>query len=294
MFDLLYNLLFIPFGSVALKALAPLNEKIRKRESAAPALIEELSLNPLKPGFTVLFHSASMGEFEQAKPVIEKIKTERPEVNVVCSFFSPSGYENQKNYSFADKTLYLPFDSKRAVNRFLDAVNPDAVVIVRYEIWRNLLRETRRRSIPLYLICATRPGSGAFDLPCVKAFTRSNYSMFDEIATIGETHTEYFRNLGVVAKLHTLHDARMDRIIAAVEKAFNSPILPREIFSEDEFVLVAGSSWEKDEDLIIDALKSPILASKKIRVVFVPHEPTPEHINKLSTKLGIARILKKN
>jgi len=281
-----YNALFIPLAHLIIFFLKMFNPKLKEREENCWQSIDSVrKLNLQRSDKTIWFHSASMGEFEQAKPIIEKIKAKNKNIKIVCSFFSPSGYKNQKNYEFADAVCYLPFDSKKNVKMFLDLVNPCLVVFVRYEIWRNYLEQIKKRQIKVMLIDATAPQSKSILNPFfIRGFTRTNYSFFDYIFTVGEKHTVFFKELGVKSNIKTLSDTRFDRIIEKVSQNQAKPLVPKSIFNEDELVLIAGSSWEEDEKLIFNALRNIELSYKEqLRLIIVPHEPTEEHIQRLQT-----------
>ncbi|HPO62283.1 MAG TPA: glycosyltransferase N-terminal domain-containing protein [Candidatus Kapabacteria bacterium] len=285
-YSIVYNALLIPLAQVIIYFLKMFNPKLKEREENCSLSLDSLrKLNLQKRDNVVWFHSASMGEFEQAKPIIEKLKARNKDIKIVCSFFSPSGYKNQKNYEFADAVCYLPFDSIKNVRMFLDLVNPCLVVFVRYEIWRNYLEQIKKRQIKVMLIDATAPQSKSIVNPFfIRGFTRTNYSFFDYIFTVGEKHTEFFKELGVKSNIKTLTDTRFDRIIEKVSQNQAKPLVPRSIFNEDELVLIAGSSWEEDEELIYNSLKNLDLSYKeKLRLIIVPHEPTDEHILRLQT-----------
>lgn len=286
MAGLLYNFVFVPFGLVLLKVLSIFNTKVRSREKQWRAIFEEFASARKSGRKTVWFHAASMGEFEQAKPVIELLKAQDENIEIVCTFFSPSGYENQKKYKFADSVLYLPFDSKARMARFVRTINPSAVVVVRYEIWYNFLRSVRALGVPFFLICATRPGSALLTKPILNNYAKQCYSCFTSILTVGEEHSEFFRSLGLSAITETMTDTRFDRIVRSVELSRENPLLKRSFFDEEETVFVAGSTWEPDESIIIEAIKHTRQNGLNIRVVFVPHEPTDEHLAKLESRAG--------
>jgi 3-deoxy-D-manno-octulosonic-acid transferase len=289
--SVLYNSIFIPFAKIIISVLKPFNKKLKEREES----IKHNIFIKIKQDEVarIWFHAASMGEFEQAKPVIEHIKSKYPEIQIIASFFSPSGYNNQKKYKFIDDIYYLPFDTKQNAVEFINSIKPNAAVFVRYEIWRNYLEYLSRKKIPSYLICATRPNSKPLRyFPFLKAFTRSNYSLFTKIYTIGELHSEYFSSLGLSSKITTLSDTRFDRIIENVEKARNNPVLPQELFSLGEFIFVAGSTWEQDEEILIETKYKIYKDNKyKLRYIIVPHEPTPENISRIKNRLPDSILL---
>ncbi len=285
-----YNLLFIPAAKITMAAMKLFNKKLALREKNCPGTLE--AVRRLEAGKKrIWFHAASMGEFEQAKPLIELIKKNHPDIQVIVTFFSPSGYENQKNYKFADSLSYMPFDTATNVKAFLDLARPDAAVFVRYEIWRNYLEEIKSRKIPLYLICATEPSGAIMKSFLFNGFTRKNYNFFDRIFTVGDNHSAFFGKLGVTAAVETLSDTRYDRIVENINAGREKMILSAGIFPEEDFIVVAGSTWKPDEDIIVPAIGRLENEGVKIRVLYVPHEPTKEHVEQLSHRIGRAVLL---
>ncbi len=286
-----YNLVAIPFARILIFFAKMFNKKLARREKDAPATLSQLKKVEKGPNKRIWVHAASMGEFEQAKPIIEKIKSRIKGIQVIVSFFSPSGYENQKNYPNADAVAYLPFDTLKNVNEFLDIAKPDIVIFVRYEIWRNYLEQINLRKIPSFLACATEPSGKLMKSFLLKSFSKKNYNFFTGIFTVGPSHTKFFRDLGVSTKLDTLSDTRYDRIIENIRLGKEKMLLQEGLFGEGEFILVAGSTWKPDEDIIIPAIEKLSGKGKIIRAVFVPHEPTTEHVNALKNKLNKAVLL---
>lgn len=290
MISFIYNLFFVLPAKILLPFFSLFNEKIRKREKNWKVILERAVIDYNRK--RVWFHSASMGEFEQAKSIIESIKQSHPDIFIIVSFFSPSGYENQKNYKFADSIIYLPVDTRKNAKKLLDKLKPDCCIFIRYDVWLNLLNELKNRKIPTLLINATKPLKLNINFFLVRAYLKKVYSFFDEITTVGETHSEYFKKLLPLKKIETLTDTRFDRIISQIEASRNNPVIKREVFKDNELIFIAGSSWEQDDEIIFNAYQSlsPDLR-KKLRIIFVPHEPTPEHIKKLSDLCGTTILL---
>jgi 3-deoxy-D-manno-octulosonic-acid transferase len=286
-----YNFIFIPLAMLFIRIYGLFNPKLRLREKSW-----RLSLIQLKEiqhkDKRVWFHAASMGEFEQAKPIIELIKKKVKDINVIVSFFSPSGYENQKNYEYADAVCYMPFDSLKNVRYFMNTIRPDLAVFIRYEIWRNFLTELKIRNIPVYLINATKPDSHLLTgFPLLRSFTKNNYDLFSKIFTVDNEQTEFFNGFGVHPTLTTLSDTRFDRIAEKVEESSKHNIIPREYFSGKQFVLVLGSSWQPDEEIAFEAVKKWNKNNdRKVKLIVVPHEPTQEHIKNVM-KSGLDFVL---
>jgi 3-deoxy-D-manno-octulosonic-acid transferase len=278
-----YNVIFIPIARIIKKIWELFNLKLKEREQNWKSSME--ALMPLESklnegnNLVLWFHSASMGEFEQAKPVIEELKRTREDVIAVCSFFSPSGYNHQRSYPFADTIVYLPFDTRSNAMYFISKVKPDVAVFVRYEIWRNFLEELKASKVPALLINATFPRSKLLNF--FKSFLRSTLNLFDEIYTINDKQTDKFKSLGLSTKVKTLADTRFDRIIANIENEKTNPKLRYALFDESEFVMVAGSTWEPDEKLIFSALERLTSDGKELRLILVPHEPTEYNIMRI-------------
>lgn len=290
--SLIYNIVFIPIASIIILLLKPFNKKLKERETNWKSSLQALDqLDYSKP--RIWFHSASMGEFEQAKPVIEEIKRQNSNMQIVVSFFSPSGYVNQKNYELADAVIYLPFDTLQNARILISKIKPLAVAFVRYEIWRNYIELLYKKRIPVYLICATVPGSRALrTFPFFKAFSKSSYSFFTRIFTVGDYHSRFFASIVDPEKVETMTDTRFDRIVQNVTLATKNPIVPRELFYEDDFILVAGSSWKPDEDIIISVINDFYKQNRfQIRLIIVPHEPEHSTISRLKALLPNSILL---
>lgn len=239
----------------------------------------------------IWFHAASMGEFEQVIPIIECITSRAPDVQIIVSFFSPSGYEHRKNYTLAHLVVYLPLDSKGAVKRFLDAVQPSCAVFARYDLWQNMLLALKDRSIPTFLVSATLNDQNLLSrFATGRTYLRSVYDLLTTIYTAGASETEKFKRLGVRTPVVTATDTRFDRIAAQVAAAQQETTqtlgFSKTFFAEDDFVVVLGSSWQPDEDCIVEAVRrlTPPL-QKRLRLIIVPHEPTKKAVTRLQKLL---------
>lgn len=288
-----YNFLIIPVLRIIVRCITLFNPKLREREDSWNTTLELISsLLPVK--HRVWFHAASMGEFEQAKPIIEQLKSGNPDISIIVSFFSPSGYRHQKNYPLADAVVYMPLDTPKKARQFITAMNPNAAVFIRYELWLNHLAELSKRKIPVYLWCATFPRKAIWSFPLLNSFLQKTLGFFTQIYTVSESETELFRNASASLTVNTAADTRFDRIISVIENSKNdTPILPNGYFKPTDTVLVAGSTWQKDEDIIIQSLLALGKQGQVIRMIIVPHEPTEEHIVALKNKLPDSVLLSK-
>lgn len=225
---------------------------------------------------SIWIHASSLGEFEQARPIIEKLKKISDDCEITVTFFSPSGYRIRHSYEYADRVLYLPLDTKANAHGFLDSINPDIIIFIRYELWLNYLIEARKRAVPCYAVNATFPRSKMWTF--FPGILRSILGLFSEIYTIGHSETESFQQLRVSVPIHSGNDTRIDRIYALVQDMKQSTGIIHELlpglFNSAIPCIVLGSSWEEDERIFIEALS---MIQVPIRLIIVPHEPTPEH-----------------
>jgi 3-deoxy-D-manno-octulosonic-acid transferase len=219
----------------------------------------------------VWMHCASLGEFEQGRPLIEKIKQEFPDIYLVLSFFSPSGYEIRKNYSGVDSVCYLPADLPGHACRFIQGLKPDLVIFVKYEFWAGYLHELKKRNIPAYLISARfRPGQ--FVLSPAGGWIRSFLNAFNVIFTQDENSKKLIsRKLD--SKIVIAGDTRFDRVSVNAANPQKFPEI--EALINQRIVFVAGSTWENDEEVIFP------LSNSLVFTLVAPHEITEKHLQQL-------------
>lgn len=277
---ILYNYCFIPLAKLAIKVLQRFNPKIKRREEQCELIMSEYEKHPqVSTGRRYWFHAASMGEFEQAKPIIERIKQTELNSFVFVTFYSPSGYENQKDYPFADAVAYMPIDSIENAKRMIDIIRPDIAIFIRYEIWYNHLSELKLRNIPTILVNASEPNS-----KILNSYYKNTFAMFDRIFVMNAKESSYFTDIVQHKHVQILPDTRFDRIWERVKANVDNPLFDRELF-RNKFVLVAGSTWTPDEEIIIEAVTSfNNQNERKIALILVPHEPTQAHIGQLEAK----------
>ncbi len=225
----------------------------------------------------IWIHSASVGEFEQARPIIEQLRIKNEKLKIVLTFFSPSGYELRKNYELVDGVFYLPFPNRRNANKFLDALQPSKVLFVKYEFWPPYLRVLKKRGIPTYSISAIfRPTQrffhwyGKSSLNLLKCFTHLFVQDEASRALLAEHG---------IANCTVTGDTRFDRVKAVMangQMANGERFTPIAQFVQGaERVLVAGSTWPKDEVLLAQ-LK---IKNEKLKIILVPHEINEEHLH---------------
>lgn len=226
----------------------------------------------------VWFHAASLGEFEQGRPLIEALRESYPEYQILQTFFSPSGYEVRKNYKGADVVCYLPYDRVGECREFLDIVRPERAIFVKYEFWANILEELARREVPTYLISGIFRSRQAFFKPW-GAMLRPVLGRFRHMFVQDEESRRLLASIGFDQNVTICGDTRFDRVIAIQQQAKRYEWA--EAFARDRFVLVAGSSWPKDEDIVIDHFNR----TPGLHLIIAPHEIHEEHIQGILGKL---------
>jgi len=282
----LYNFLVIPVLYCLFHIGYYFNDKIKQGIKGRKKLLRGLK-NDLEaftdkhPRFWI--HCSSMGEFEQSKPLIRKLKKEFPRGFVIVSFFSPSAFEHIKGYNESDYNCYLPFDSKRRAAHFISEINPDIALIVRHDLWPNYLYELNRRNIPTILINSTIHRNKGYEI-FYQIFERVLYHNFTAIFTISEETKKYFIDKNIYnGPIKYMGDTRYDQVIY---RASNSSriVRPLEKNINSRKVIIAGSTWPDDEQVIIDAVKRIKNEGMKIWLILIPHEPNKESLQNIRLK----------
>ncbi len=216
-------------------------------------------------GGYIWIHVSSLGEFEQGRPLIELIRHQNPAARIVLSFFSPSGYEVRKDYDQVDAVCYLPFDLTSNVKRFLDLVKPSMAIFVKYEFWGNYLTELHRRQVPTYIISAIFRPRQVFFRPWGWMF-RKMLRCFNTLFVQNEESRQLLSDIGITSVV-VAGDTRFDRVARVRESARQFPTIDRFV-EPSRFMLVMGSSWEPDEDIVIPYFN----AHPDMKLIIAPHE----------------------
>jgi len=227
---------------------------------------------------TIWFHCASLGEYEQGLPVMEAIKKKFPQHKLVVTFFSPSGYENKKNSSIGDVTVYLPWDTKGNVNQFLNIVNPEITVFVKYEFWPNFLLELQKRKIPTYLISALFRKKQVFFKPH-GFWMRTVLNTFTHIFVQDEKSKQLLKSIATY-QVTVSGDTRYDRVSKQIEE--NNSLDFIDTFKGNSLCIVAGSTWPEDEEILIDFINQ---SPENIKFIIAPHNLKKDQIEALENKL---------
>jgi len=220
----------------------------------------------------VWIHAASLGEFEQGRPLLEKIKSEHPDHKVLLTFFSPSGFEARRNYAQADFIFYLPIDLPQNAREFVRIVQPVAAIFVKYEYWMNFLTELKRNKIPTYIISAIfRPKQIFFQWYGIPY--RKVLGCFNEIFVQHENSKQLLANIGI-HHVSVANDTRFDRVISIAKQSNDIEIVKE--FAENQFCIVAGSTWFPDEQILCKYINK----NKNVKLIIAPHEISENHIQK--------------
>ena len=267
----LYNIA-IHLYTAAITIAAAVNPKarlwIKGRRGLMERIEKQISERSTRP--RVWFHIASLGEFEQARPIIEQLREQRGDIEIIITFFSPSGYEIRKSYPLADAIFYLPADTPKNARRLIKAINPDVAVFIKYEFWLNYLAELRRCNIPTLLVSAIFRRESIFFHPWGKIW-RDALATFSNIFVQNDNSKLLLKELGI-ERVTVAGDTRFDRVRAIAHEA-------REIAFIKEFrglnpLFVAGSTWRRDEELITTLAND----NPEIKFVIAPHEIEDSHI----------------
>jgi 3-deoxy-D-manno-octulosonic-acid transferase len=223
---------------------------------------------------TIWFHAASLGEYEQGLPVIEKIKVKYPDHKIIVSFFSPSGYEVRKNNTVADATIYLPLDTIKNAKKFIQLAHPDLVFFIKYEFWPNYLNELKKQHIPTYLISGIFREKQAF-FKWYGGFYKKALEAFTHFFVQNESSLQLLHQLGKQNAIIS-GDTRFDRVASILEKDNSLDFIAA--FKNGKTTIVAGSSWPKDEELILNFINS---STADCKFIIAPHNIKLEQIQLL-------------
>lgn len=255
-----------------------IREMVRGRRTTLSTLAQERQ-RVAPSGYDVWIHAASLGEFEQGRPLIERIRREHPELKILLTFYSPSGYRVRHDYPMADTVAYLPSDAPASVRAFLDAAAPRKAIFIKYEFWGNYLSELKRRGIPSYIVSSIfrptqrffRPGGGVF---------RRMLHCFDHIYVQDEGSRRLLAQIGV-DRVTVAGDTRFDRVTDILRTSTDLPMI-EQFCRRGDFVFIAGSSWEPDEEIYIPWLRR----HHGVVAIIAPHQFDETRLRRLLRRLG--------
>ena len=280
--SLLYNILVFK-AQIVLPIIAIFNKKIKLFVDGRKETFNKIK--PLKKAKTIWFHAASLGEFEQARPIIEEIKKQYPQYKILVTFFSPSGYEIRKDYNLADVVCYLPLDSKSNAKMFLEIVNPTIAVFVKYEFWPNLLNELQKNKVSTILVSGILRKKQLF-FKNYGGFMRKSLNAFNHFFVQDENsktllNSIHFNNVTIAG------DTRFDRVSKILEQDNSLDFINQ--FKDKKYTIVAGSTWKEDEELLVNYINNQ--SSENEKFIIAPHNIKSDAIVALQKSITKKTIL---
>lgn len=262
-----------------LKMIAFFNKKIALFVNGRKEIFSELKSVISKNDQTIWFHCASLGEFEQGRPIIEKIKLQYPNYKIVLTFFSPSGYEVRKNYAFADVVTYLPLDTKYNAKKFLEIVHPNMAIFVKYEFWPNILKQLKKQKVKTVLISGIFRENQVFFKP-YGGWMRSSLKAFSHFFVQNKDSYKLLQKINF--KNITLSgDTRFDRVFEITKQDNSLSFIAN--FVQNKYTLVAGSTWKKDEEYLVNYIN--LYASENEKFIIAPHNINEKSIDNLKASI---------
>ena len=279
----LYNILVF-FASLFLKVATLFNTKIRLFVEGRKEIFKKLTTLS-SDDKTVWFHTASLGEFEQARPIVERIKKEYPIYKIVVTFFSPSGYEIKKNYELADVVCYLPLDSERNVQKFIKKLQPTLAIFIKYEFWPNLLNELKLKKIPVILVSGIFRKQQSF-FKFYGGFMRKSLEAFQHFFVQNKSSKDLLQSINFT-NVTVSGDTRFDRVLEILQQDNSLPFINN--FKNNTYTVVAGSTWKEDEELLVNYINNH--AEENEKFIIAPHNIKPNNINNLKKSIEKKTVL---
>ena len=273
----LYNIITL-LAAQLLKFVALFSPKMKLFVDGRKSVFQTLADKIQTSDKTIWFHAASLGEYEQGLPVIEAIKQQFPNHKIIVTFFSPSGYEVRKNNTVADVTVYLPLDTISNAKQFIELVHPEMVFFIKYEYWPNYLNELKKQQIKTYLISGILRENQAF-FKWYGGFYRNALKTFDYFFVQNESSKKLLQSIGF-NNVKVSGDTRFDRVVSILERDNSLDFIER--FKDNTTTIVIGSSWPKDESLLVNYINQ---SSNDVKFIIAPHNIKQEQISNLKNQI---------
>ena len=230
------------------------------------------------------FHCASLGEFEQGRPLMEEFRKQYPSYKILLTFFSPSGYEVRKNYNGADYIFYLPMDTPGNAKRFLALTNPALVFFIKYEFWFNYIKQIKKNTIPFFIVSSNFRKSQHY-------FKWYGFWFRKQLKGVSRFFVQNNNSLELLNNIHITNvtvsgDTRFDRVVALAQNTMKLPLIEK--FCEGKDIFIAGSTWELDEDILIKLINSE---KTKYKFIIAPHMVDKPHIASLVEKIKKGHVV---
>lgn len=275
----IYNI-GITFYDILLKFAAFFNQKAKLFTSGRENIFKKIAQKINPNDSPIWFHFASLGEFEQGRPVLESIKIEQPQQKIIVTFFSPSGYEIRKNYALAD-VFYLPLDTASNAKKFIDLVNPKQAIFTKYEFWYHYFKTLNDRKIPLYLISGIfRPNQAFFKW--YGGFYRNILKNVSHFFVQNNDSITLLNSIGITA-VSLSGDTRFDSVYQNTKNPKKIELIEK--FCGNSNVFIAGSTWLPDEKLLVSLIEK----HPDWRIIIAPHEVDEQHINEIEKLFPTAK-----
>ena len=274
----LYNLVVL-LASQLLKLTALFSPKMRLFVDGRKSVFQTLTTKVQASDKTIWFHAASLGEYEQGLPVIEAIKKQFTSHKIVVTFFSPSGYEVRKNNAIADVTVYLPLDTISNAKQFIKLVHPEMAFFIKYEYWPNYLNELKNQNIKTYLISGILRENQTF-FKWYGGFYRNALKTFDYFFVQNESSKKLLQSIGF-NNVKVSGDTRFDRVVSILKRDNSLDFI--EQFKDNKTTIVIGSSWPKDESLLVNYINQSL---DDVKFIIAPHNIKSEQIQELKNAIS--------
>lgn len=270
---LLFYHIFLVCYRAGIHVAALFNPKAKKWVQGRKDIFKKLPSAIAPTDQVVWMHCASLGEFEQGRPLLEAIRVQYPHYKLLLTFFSPSGYEVQKNYTGANWVFYLPLDGRKRAKKFLDIAHPSLAIFVKYEFWYFYLKKLSYRKTPLLLVAALFRKEMSF-FSWHGSIHRKMASRFDQIFVQNSSSRDLLAKIGLGSIATIAGDTRFDRVVAIAQEA--KPLDTINSFGQGQPLFIAGSTWPNDEKLL--AGLAPVLEHEKVKLIIAPHQISESHL----------------
>lgn len=272
---LIYNL-GIKLYWLAILIVSPFNQKAKLFINGRKKIWRKISSEAPKNQKVAWFHCASLGEFEQARPVIEKFKTNFPEISIVLTFFSPSGYEIRKNYEHADFICYLPLDDAHNAKKFIEIINPSVALFVKYEFWHHYFHELALNKIPIVSFSSIFRKKQIYFKRFLGGFNRKIIKKINHYFVQNEESVELLASIGIIKNITLTGDTRFDRVNEICNERKKLPIIEK--FKNEKLLFIVGSAWQQDIRTVETTIEGN---QEQVKTIIAPHEVNKKTIDKL-------------
>ena len=283
----IYTFIILPLMFIVVHFAAVFSKQIRvglfPRRKSNAELQKWLEQQKGKGQF-VLFHAASMGEFEHIKPLLYNLKESYNTINVL-TFFSPSGYKHVKDTPGLDFYLYMPFDFSSQWKKLYKTLNPGLLIISKHDVWPNQIWQAKKMGIPIYLVNASLPEKSSRTRPFIKSFLKHVYRDFSKIYTISEEDAQRFSEHYPKCLVQVMGDTKYDQVMLRKNAALKKELISSKLL-KNKWVFLAGSIWPEDEKILTPGLINLIKKNKDVNLIIVPHKPIEKFVNAIEKKLS--------